>query len=65
MHGLCKKNLRKLTQFLNATFSYIDDVLSVNNSEFGDYVDEIHVTELETKDTKDTATFASYLTHRH
>jgi len=29
----------------------IDDVISINNSKFGDYVDQIHATELEKKMT--------------
>jgi hypothetical protein len=31
---------------------YIDDVLSLNNSKFGDFVDRIYPIELETKDTR-------------
>jgi hypothetical protein len=33
------------------TFRYIDDVLSLNNSRFGDFVDRIYPIELEIKDT--------------
>jgi hypothetical protein len=40
---------------------YIDDVPSLNNSRFGDFVDCIYPTELEIKDTTDTDMFASYL----
>jgi hypothetical protein len=40
---------------------YIDDVLSLNNSRFGDFLDRIYPIELEIKDTKDTDTSASYL----
>ena len=40
---------------------YIDDVLSLNNSRFGDFVDRIYPIELEIKDTTDTDGFASYL----
>jgi len=42
-------------------FRYIDDVLSRNNSRFGDLVDRIYPIELEIKDTTDTYRFASYL----
>ena len=42
-------------------FHYIDDVLSLNNSRFGDFVDRIYPIELEIKDTTDTDTSASYL----
>jgi hypothetical protein len=43
------------------TFRYIDDVLSLNNFSFGDFVDRIYPIELEIKDTKDTDRSASYL----
>jgi len=46
---------------LNFTFRYIDDVLSLNNSRFGDYVDHIYPIELEIKYTTDTDRSASYL----
>jgi hypothetical protein len=39
----------------------IDDVLSLNNSRFGDFVDRIYSIELEIKDTTDTDRSASYL----
>ena len=42
-------------------FIYIDDVLSLNNSKFGDYVERIYPIELEMKDTTDTVKSASYL----
>jgi hypothetical protein len=42
-------------------YRYIDDVLSLNNSRFGDFVDRIYRIELEIKDTTDTDRSASYL----
>ena len=45
----------------NFTFRYIDDVLSLNNPKFGDYVDFIYPAELEIKDTTDSILSASYL----
>ena len=42
-------------------FRYIDDVLSLNNYRFGDFVDCIYPIDLEIKDTTDTDTSASYL----
>jgi hypothetical protein len=42
-------------------FRYIDDVLSLNNSRFGDFIDRIYPIGLEIKDTTDTDTSASYL----
>ena len=38
---LLKKNEKKLTRSFNFTFRYIDDVLSLDNSRFGDFVDHI------------------------
>jgi hypothetical protein len=61
IQGLLKKNERKLTRSFNFTFRYIDDVLSLNNSRLGDFVDRIYPIELEIKDTTDTARSASYL----
>ena len=61
IQGLLKKNEKKLVQYFNFTFRYIDDVLSLNNSRFGDFVDCIYPTEFEVKDTTDTDRSASYL----
>jgi hypothetical protein len=54
-------NEKKLARSFNFTFRYIDDVLSLNNSRFGDFVDRIYPIELEIKDTTDTDRSASYL----
>ena len=35
--GVLKKNEKKLARCFNFTFSYIDDVLSLNNSRFDGY----------------------------
>jgi hypothetical protein len=40
IQGLQKKNEKKLARSSNFTFRYIDDVLSLNNSRFGDFVDK-------------------------
>ena len=61
IQGLLKKNEKKLARSFNFTFRYIDDVLSLNNYRFGDFVDRIYPIELEIKDTTDTDTSASYL----
>ena len=55
MQELLRKKDKKLA------LSYIDDVLSLNNSKFGDYVEHIYPIELEIKDTTDTVKSASYL----
>jgi hypothetical protein len=54
----CKDSLARSFNF---TFRYIDDVRSLNNSRFGDFVDRIYPIELEIKDTTDTYRSASYL----
>ena len=51
----------KLGASVNFTFRYINDILSLNNSTIGDYVDRIYPIELEIKDTIDTARSVSYL----
>ena len=61
IQGLLKKNEKKLARSFKFTFRYIDDVLSLNNSRFGDFVDRIFPIELEKKNTTDTDRSASYL----
>ena len=61
IQGLLKKNEKRLARSFNFTFRYIDDVLSLNNSRFGDFVYCIYPIELEIKDTTDTDRSASYL----
>jgi hypothetical protein len=52
-----------LARSFNFTFCYIDDVISLNNSTIGDFVDrlELYSIELEIKDTTDADRSASYL----
>ena len=61
MQGLLKKNEKKLSRSFNFTLHYIYDVLSLNNSRFGDFVDCIYPIEPEIKDTTDADRSASYL----
>jgi hypothetical protein len=61
IQGLLKKNEKKLARSFNFTFRYIDDVLSLNNSRLGIFLDRIYPIELEIKDTTDTDRSASYL----
>ena len=58
---LLMKNEKKRARSFNFTFRYIDDVLSLNNSRFGDFADRIYPFELEIKETTDTDKSASYL----
>jgi hypothetical protein len=46
---LLKKNEKKLARSFNFMFCYIDDVLSLNNFRFGNFVDRIYPIELENK----------------
>jgi hypothetical protein len=52
-----------LARSFNFTFCYIDDVISLNNSTIGDFVDrlKLYSIELEIKDTTDADRSASYL----
>jgi hypothetical protein len=61
IHVLLKKNEKKLARSFSFTFRYIDDVLSLNNSRFGDFVDRIYPIEFEIKNTTDTDRSASYI----
>jgi hypothetical protein len=58
---LLKINEKKLARSFNFTIRYIEDVLSLNNSRFGDFVDRINPIELEIKDTTNTDRSDSYL----
>jgi hypothetical protein len=61
MQELLKKNEKKPARSFNFTFRYIDDVLSLNNSWFGEFVDRIYPLELKIKDTTYIDKSASYL----
>ena len=54
IQGLLKKNEKKLARSFHFTFRYVDDVLSLNNSRVGGFVDRIYPIELEIKDTTNT-----------
>ena len=54
IQGRLKKNKNKSALAFNFTFRYIDNVLPLNNSRFGDFIDRIYPIELEIKDTTDT-----------
>ena len=56
-----KSGKRHLAKSFSFTYRYIDDVLSINNPKFGDYIDYIYPVELEIKDTTDADHQASYL----
>jgi hypothetical protein len=49
------------TRAFNFTYRYIDDVLSINNSRFAEFLPLIYPPELEVNKTTDTASSASFL----
>ena len=52
---------KQLASRFNFTYRYIDDVLSINNPEFENYLGQMYPVELEIKDTTESNTSASYL----
>ena len=58
-----KQDMTKAVQFSN-TFRYIDDLLSVNNENFGNYISDIYPSDLELKDTTLTSNEVCYLDTR-
>ena len=52
---------KKLASQFNFTYRYIDDVLSINNPDFENYLGQMYPAELEIKDTTESNTSASYL----
>ena len=53
--------ISSLTSQFNLTYRYIDDVLSINNPDFENYLGQMYPAELEIKDTTESNTSASYL----
>jgi len=54
------KKIREARTF-NFTYRYIDDILSINDSRFAEFLPLIYPPELEVKETTDTASCASFL----
>ena len=52
---------KQLASRFNFTYRYIDDVLSINNPEFENYLSQMYPVELEIKETTESNTSASYL----
>ena len=52
---------KHLAQQFNFTCRYIDDVLSLKNTKFAEYLEFIYPRELEIKETTETAASSSYL----
>ena len=61
IQSLLSTGKKKLASQFNFTNRYIDDVLSINNQDFENYLSEMYPAELEIKDTTESNTSASYL----
>ena len=58
---LIRSGKRHLAKSFNFTYRYIDDVFSLNNHKFSDYVYDIYPVELEIKETTDDQYHSSFL----
>ena len=61
IQSLLSAGRKRLASQFNFTYRYIDDVLSINNPDFENYLGQIYSPELEIKDTTESNTSASYL----
>ena len=59
--SLLQAGKKHLAQQINFTYKYIDDVLSLKNTKFAEYLKFIYPCELEIKETTETAASSSYL----
>ena len=61
VQSLLQAGKKHLAQQFNFTYRYIDDVLSLKNTKFAEYLEFIYPLELEIKETTETAASSSYL----
>ena len=61
VQSLLKAGKKHLAQQVNFTYRFIDDVLSLKNTKFAEYLEFIYQPELEIKETTKTAASSSYL----
>ena len=61
IQSLLSTGRKQLASRFNFTYRYIDDVLSISNPEFENYLGLMYPVELEIKDTIESTTSASYL----
>ena len=61
IQSLLSTGRKQLASRFNFTYRYIDDVLSINNPEFENYLGQMYPVELEIKDMTKSNTSASYL----
>ena len=57
IQSLLSTGKKHLASRFNLTYRYIDDVLSINNPEFENYLGQMYPAELEIKDTTESTTF--------
>ena len=61
IQSLLSTGRKRLDPQFNFTYRYIDDVLSINNHDFENYLGQMYLPEFEIKDTTESNTSASYL----
>ena len=61
VQSLLQAGKKHLVQRFNFTYRYIDDVLSLKNTKFAEYLEFIYSRELEIKETSEAAASSSYL----
>ena len=61
IQSLLSTGKKQLSSRFNLTYRYIDDVLSINNPEFENYLGQMYPAELEIKDTTESTISASYI----
>ena len=61
VQSLLKAGKKHLAEQINFTYRYTDDVLSLKNTKFEEYLEFIYPCELEIKETTETAASSSYL----
>ena len=61
IQSLLSAGRKRLASQFNFTYRYIDDLLSINNTDFGNYLSQMYPPEHEIKDTTESSTSASYL----
>ena len=61
IQSLLSAGKKRLASQFNFTYRYIDEVLSINNPNFENYLGQMYPPELEIKDTTESNTSASYL----
>ena len=61
IQSLLSTEKKQVASRFNLTYRYINDVLSINNPEFENYLGQTYPAELEIKDTTESINTASYL----